>query len=329
MNAAKGAILPADHPLAGCHAKFWRAHENFDSLQSEIVSEFSSGETQLITTRGEFKPTPEDQGAFIYVIYVDEVFQPSLRYAVIIGDIVHELRSALDHLVFELAFLGLNGKSFPMRVAYPVSRDRANWSGKYVQGTLLKGVMQKHRAMIYRTQPCSGKQDAASPRAIARRKRHPLSDLDNLWNHDKHRMIQPVGVAAMRTDCRIVSHPDCEVIGTPTLNRGFFGKRFEVDTEIVAIPVRATGANPQVNVQFEGEGEICFRNGLPARESLAKIGDWVKSVLTWFQPEFETPRAKRLWDLPRGDWIDTSPFRRVKGVWVTGDNPADKPPGFP
>jgi hypothetical protein len=279
-----------------------------------------------MTTRGEFEPTA-DEDLFWYVIYVAEVFPPSLGYATIIGDIVHNLRSALDHLVFELAFLGLRGKSFPKKVAYPASRTTANWASKHVQGTLLADVMEKHRAMIYRTQPCYRKQDTASARAIARRKRHPLTDLDNLWNHDKHRMIQPVAVSALRTDCRITSHPDCEVVGLPELNRRFFGARLEADTEIVAIPIRPTGPNAHVNVQFEGEGEIGFRNGLPARESLAKIGDWVKSILTWFEPQFDTPRARPLWGLPRGDWIESSPFRHVKAVWIEGDDPTLRPPG--
>jgi hypothetical protein len=327
MASDSGPVLPIYHPLAGCEAKFWRAHEHFDALQSEITAEFASGETHLMTTRGEFKPTPDHEDVFLYVISVGEVFQPSLRYATIIGDIVHNLRSALDHLIFELAFLGLGGRSFPEKVAYPACRTQVNWNSRHVQKTMLKGVMQKHRAMIYRTQPCYRKKGTASPRAVARRKRHPLSDLDNLWSHDKHRMIQPVAIAPMTTHCQIVGLNDCEVVGVAELNRGYFGKRLEVDTEIVAIPIRATGANPQVNAQFEGEGEICFRNGLPSRESLATIGDWVQRVLTWFEPEFETPRARRLWGLPRGDWVDASPFKRVKAVWITGDDPRERPPG--
>jgi len=321
-------VLPVDHPLAGCEAKLWRAKENFETLQAEIRAEFASGETQLMTTRGEFEPVANDENLFWYVISVDEVFLPSLRYATIIGDIVHDLRSALDHLVFELAFLGLEGKSFPEKVAFPASRTRGNWRGRHVQKILLRGVLQKHRAMIYRTQPCYGRHDSASPRAIARRKRHPLTDLDNLWNHDKHRMIQPVAVAAIRTDCRIVSHPDCEILGTPRLNRKFFGKLLEVDTEIVAIPIRATGPDPRVNVQLAGECEMSFRNGLPARESLAKISEWVKSVIAWFEPQFETPRARRLWGLPRGDWIEASPFQRITDVWISGDDPRKRPPGI-
>jgi hypothetical protein len=322
---SNGPTLSADHPLAGCEAKIWRAHEHFEALQTEIAREFGSGEAQLFATRGELEATTEDVSG--YVISVSEVFPPPIRYATIIGDIVHNLRSALDHLVFELSFLGLSGKSLPRRVAYPCSTTRQNWHSKYVQQTLLAGVMQKHRAMIYRTQPCYRKKDSASPGAVRRRKRHPLSDLDNLWKHDKHRMIQPVAVAPLTTQCRIVDHPDCEIVGTPTLNRAFFGERLQVNTEIVTIPIRIIGANPHVNVQFEGEGEgeIGFRNGLPARESLAAIGDWVKTLLAWFEPEFNTPRPRRLWGLPRGDWIDTSPFRRVQAVWVTGDDPHDRP----
>jgi hypothetical protein len=320
-SAAPGPILPRDHPLAGCEAKFWRAHELFEVLQQDIRENYGTGSVQFVSFRREMKPGTQNQ--FRYVI--SEVFDPPLRYATIIGDIVHNLRSILDHLVFELAFLGEKGTVIPRKVAFPCSTTHANWNSPHVQKTMLAGIMKKHRAMLYRTQPCYRRKDAPSnPRTLKRRKPHPIADLENFWNHDKHRTLQPVAVAALLMHGTVTEVHDCQIIGVPRFNRGAFGRRFEVGTELLTVHIQQIGSNPDVLVNFEGEGEISFENGLPTRLALAFIADWVKSILSWFGPEFETPAARRLWGLSRGGWMQTPRTRRQK-TWVTGDEPHERP----
>jgi hypothetical protein len=102
---ASGPRLPRDHPLAGCEAKIWRAHEHFERLKKEI-HRLGSGEFHPATFRTELKPDAKDT----FWTVVETATDPPLEISTIIGDVVHNLRSSLDHLVFELAFLGLRGR---------------------------------------------------------------------------------------------------------------------------------------------------------------------------------------------------------------------------
>jgi hypothetical protein len=289
--------LPRDHPLRGCEEKLWRAKEHFDTLQEEIGK---LQDTELATFRGELDPDRDD----VMHIVVDTVTMPDLRIAVILGDMVHNLRSSLDHLVFELAFLGLRGKSIPDKTAFPASTTRANWRTSYVQNKLLEGVLKKHRAMLYRAQPCYRKRDSVSATTIRRRKRSPAADLNDLWNEDKHRVLRPVLLAPNELVPSVGPYIDCRPRGMPIIYSSFLGKPVKPEAKVLSIPVVVTGPNPTVGVQIELAGNISLRNGFPVLEATATIATWVQGLLAWFEPQFETPQARRLWDLPRGGWVE-------------------------
>jgi hypothetical protein len=169
--------------------------------------------------------------------------------------------------------------------------------------------MKKHRAMIYRTQPCYGLRESVTPQARLRRKRHQLADLENLWNHDKHRMLQPVSVVPMQADGTFTQFDDCEVIGNAWMNPKFLGRPLKRETEVFGMRIRRTGPKPYVHMDCQFACDIAFANGLPAEKALSDIGEWVEALIAWFMPEFETPRARRLWGQPRGGWIERSPLR--------------------
>lgn len=311
--------LPRDHPLAGCQAKLWRAHENFELLQDQIRT--WGKEVEGATFRTE--PKPHTKSTFW--TRVDTVIEPPLYISTTIGDVVHNLRSTLDHLVFELAFLGLRGQRIPERTAFPCSETKVNWRSAYVQDRLLEGVMKKHRAMLYRAQPCYGRKDTTNPNTLRRQRRRPAADLNNLWKEDKHRVIQAVAVSPYEIKPKVSGFRHCRPKGQPNICLGFLGRPLKVDAKVLEVPVEITGPEPKVNVQIEIACEIGFRNGLPARKALADIGDWVSSIIGYFTPEFETPRARRLWGLPRGSWVDAEPLRRGRtyvGEWQLTNLPA-------
>ncbi len=294
--------LPRDHPLAGCEEKLWRAQEHFELLQEEIAR---LGKVQLATFRTEPKPDTENT---LWTV-VDSITQPDLRLATILGDVIHNLRSSLDHLVFELAFLGVRGKKIPDKTAFPASLTRANWESSHVQDTLLEGLLKKHRAMLYRAQPCYRKRDSASCRAKERRKRNPIADLHNLWNEDKHRMIQPVVLAPNEMKPTLGPWHNCRPAGVPIINLDFLGQPVKPETEVLTIPVKVTGDNPSVQVKIEIGGQISLRNGFPVINAMTAIGGWVQAILMAFEPVFEAPHAQKLWYLPRGGWVEREPAR--------------------
>jgi hypothetical protein len=308
---ASGPRLPRDHPLAGCEAKIWRAHEHFERLKEEI-HDLGSGEIQLATFRTEPKPEVEDT----FWTVVESVTEPSLMISTRIGDIVHNLRSSLDHLVFELAFLGLRGRVPRKRTAFPGSKTRANWQSADVQKMMLAGVMQKHRAMLYRAQPCFRRKDNPSAATLRRRKRNPAADLQDLWNEDKHRIMQLVTVTPYEITPSVRFH-DCVRRGRATLHLDGLGEPLKAGTKVLTVPVRPTGPDPKMDVQIEISCNVTFGNGLPVLNALAQIAGWVENVIQHFEPVFETPQARRLWGLPRGSWVESRPLPKPR-KWVSG-----------
>jgi hypothetical protein len=145
--------------------------------------------------------------------------------------------------------------------------------------------------------------DSASAAAKRRWNRNPAADLNELWNEDKHRVLRPAVLAPNELIPRVGPFRDCVPRGLPTINLDFLGEPVEPET-MVLVPVTLTGPNPAVGVQIELAGRISLRNGFPVLEAMATIANWVQALLAWFEPQFETPQARRLWHLPRGGWVE-------------------------
>jgi hypothetical protein len=65
-------------------------------------------------------------------------------------------------------------------------------------------------------------------------------------------------------------------------------------------PCGRPGRPPAVELHITLGVRVSFRDGLPALHALSEIGQWVASVVALFAPVFETRKAKRLWNAPRG-----------------------------
>ena len=90
------------HPLAGCWAKVKRAKECIKNLNVEITA-FLGSEPKPYRVVGK---QDEQTGEYAFIASC-----PSLppRFAVLIGEIIHHLRSSLDHLL--CALVTQNGAS--------------------------------------------------------------------------------------------------------------------------------------------------------------------------------------------------------------------------
>jgi hypothetical protein len=112
--------------------------------------------------------------------------QPDPVWGVLIGDFVHNARSALDHLVWQLV---LNNNRRPSISNYfPVCLSRAKWDAGVAKRSSkrskspLAGVHPKHVEMIRKTQPF-----VVSTRGRPECTR--LALLNAMWNLDKHRFL--------------------------------------------------------------------------------------------------------------------------------------------
>jgi hypothetical protein len=160
------------HGLDGPRLKLGRANVHLESLKEQVqrfidgnpygaVAEYD-GQTEKCVLRTQiFVPPPQDWG-------------------IIIGDIAHNLRSALDQLVWQLACTQtatpFDKTAFPIFDVFTKYRD----NGRIV----IQNLTPRQKTLVRRLQPYH-----RGNRAIE----HPLWLLQNINNTDKHRVIQTIG----------------------------------------------------------------------------------------------------------------------------------------
>lgn len=122
-----------------------------------------------------------DKDDLRYVIYdLPPVPAPPNTFGPIVGDIVHNLRSALDHIAWNLALRNLEGTDTTPydRTAFPILDNirpqSIDWFYRCVQDVLPDAI-----PIIEELQPDHGSDTVQI---------HPLVILNGLWNGDKHRV---------------------------------------------------------------------------------------------------------------------------------------------
>jgi hypothetical protein len=162
------------HRLAGAIEKFNRAKEQFDELRSEMDAFFNK-EPKPHTSAGQF-----DSEAWEWVEEFQILEDTPVRLGVILGDVLHNLRSCLDHIVWQVTLL--DGNTPDDRTQFPIaSKSEAQF--QTMADERIPGLSQEHRAMVQRVQPYHRGDEASL---------HPLSVLADLSNIDKHRIVHPM-----------------------------------------------------------------------------------------------------------------------------------------
>jgi hypothetical protein len=156
-----------------------RAEEHLDAIKEELLSYYNADPCQM---RGKYKLDADGhRGTGEWTIRVEVL---PVRLNTLIGEFLHDLRSALDHLAWQLV-LHDGGQpsgdtSFPILKVTP----SANKQGEQTLPNVAGGLLTPARALI----------DGAQPyRLGARYADHPLWMLHQLWNIDKHRHVLAKG----------------------------------------------------------------------------------------------------------------------------------------
>lgn len=160
------------HPFAGISKKLDRADENIVNLHKEIVSFFEASKYPVL-------PHPNDklwQEALDY----HKALPIPLRFSVLTGEIVHHLRSCLDHIVWHFSSPAAR-KAHENTIEFPVYRKPLTpkqvprFDGK-IQGITNTRV----RKLIYDLQPFHDPANAATD---------PLTIVHDMDRFDKHREL--------------------------------------------------------------------------------------------------------------------------------------------
>lgn len=149
-------------------AKLDRAGELITLIHNELAAYHASDPFSFRTEQHDDPPRME--------VWVESVEPPPLRLGVLMGEFIHNLRSTLDHLVWQLALTATDHPS--ERLQFPIYTEEPNdW--RSIRGDRLKAVPDAAADAIRRLQPWH----SPTPENTA------LAVVQALSNEDKHRVI--------------------------------------------------------------------------------------------------------------------------------------------
>lgn len=267
-----------DQPPPGIQAKIDRADEHFRALDALVGAYLHSDPYRVV---GEERV---DKAQWHYDVFLEvDSYPPDEVWGPIIGDVVHNLRSALDHLAWQLA-LPIARSEHPRKIAFPIflilpKRDDPASS---------KRAKDLARMLCHLRPDCHAAIEAVQPGVDAI---HPLWLLHALWNTDKHRTLHTTGFIlgkpTDRTDAMGFSsyswgpfdraEPQRRTRlggGRMSLQAGFDRERALADKV-----ADFQGEAADVCVGSAGRGEHWWTEspfaGLPARQMLRKIREFI------------------------------------------------------
>jgi hypothetical protein len=130
--------------FTGIHAKLDRSHETLMAVAAEIAHFFEEeAKPWRIDLRSE-------EGGLRFVWRAHEVRPPPARFSVMAGEIVHGLRSSLDHMV--CAMVLARGNTIGAWHKFPVHYDSAKFF-EAVKSRALDGISAPARSWIESLQP--------------------------------------------------------------------------------------------------------------------------------------------------------------------------------
>lgn len=248
------------HPLDGAQLKLARADTHLNCIK-DAVEETPEGGPDLIP--GEFD---KDRGEYLFRALRDSRSPDWL--SPIIGDCVHNFRTALDYLVWEL--VATTGATGTTKTEFPIFTD----PGKYGQDAprKIKGVPPLSVALFERLQPFAGPNSQPGHPQWREPEREPLALLYELDKWDKHRSLNLTEDVARGLICGVERY-GFRTAPTPSIIPGRF-KRGAVIARLVV------GADrPEMDVHLSTTYNIAFERGGPA------VGEPLVQTLTHIRQE--------------------------------------------
>jgi hypothetical protein len=244
-------IDPPQASLGGAFARTARAREHILDLIARIEA-FRQEQEQACSWEWDTDPNHLGEPTLVVSGYL----QIPVAIGIIIGEVCYNLRSALDYLIYELAFLDsgkvVAGTQFPIE-------DKAKGFAWRKNGGWLGGINPLHEAAIEALQPYNGC--------------NWTTFLRNISNPDKHRHLVLHGGHFQAS-----LYADAERL------------RF------LGLPGKVTRAKhplsgKEVDVQLAISVQIEFSDGTPVIEALHELQAQVTQTLEAFQPEFQRGNA--------------------------------------
>lgn len=172
------------HPLDGVDAKLHRAIAHIANLEREIRA-FTERKPYTLRRQEE----PSAGGLEVKLFAVDSgIGDPPVSIRLLAGEVIYQLRSALDHLIHQLVIL--NGQAVKLHNSrshqFPIFETREGYVKRAPR--MIDGVSKAVAQMVEDAQPYKRLPNAP--------KQHSLWRVQDLNNTDKHRLI-PITVVGV------------------------------------------------------------------------------------------------------------------------------------
>lgn len=158
---------PPEETLTSAQRKLKRGVEHVQTLCAEADA-FEDGKAYLFESERELRSAHEAE----YRCFAAQRREMPTHWPLLAGEAIQNLRSALDHLIYEKS--GNN-----RRTQFPIFTDACEF--QVLASRKMKGVPETVRAKIEEVQPYRHMPDEPAY--------HPLAQLSSLSNLDKHRVL--------------------------------------------------------------------------------------------------------------------------------------------
>lgn len=259
-------------PLAGVREKILRAAEHLDAFTAEVDTYAASGPYSIVRAFEDHIPEQSSRPGLTWRARIDPP-APTLRLGILAGDVVHNLRSALDHLAWAVVLQngGEPSESYPA-TSFPILPNplpSAGSSPKTLTFRAKSGAASAAAETILEMlQPYNSGQDLRT---------HPLWLLNQLWNIDKHRTLNVMTIDLGRI---VMRFPD---------GRTAHATRRDVDdgTMVIWLLSEHPDFDADTQAQAEFSPSIAFRDApglgldpfVPAPDLLAQLLRFTRDVV--------------------------------------------------
>lgn len=228
MDPLEAATIRLDHACA-----------HLDSLKEEVRMYLDTQPYRVVA-----HDEPEE-GRYVYRCEIGQ--PPTPRVGLLVGDVVHSIRAALDNLVWGFARLQHDPPKNP-RLAFPIFKDftgKRGWQATGQDAALRASLPRVVADAVRDIQPWKvSKSDPTQD---------PLWVLDRLWNDDKHRSFVTTGSAGGMSEI-FMRHVSAQGFNGPWIQYGAFESG-----EIVG----GFGYTPNTKAEVDAEAKFAFDIALP------------------------------------------------------------------
>jgi len=277
-SATREREYRVNHPLQPIDWRLERADEHLATLNAERDAFFDQEDRRIV---GEFE---RDTSEYVFRFSGEP---PDPRIGLVVGEFAHNLRAALDNLVWQIVLL--RGGTPSGKTQFPIYES---WEGYQSSIWMLRGVSADDRALIEAVEPF--KHGEHAPQSY-------LALLAWLNNVDKHRFVH-AGCALPRPTPIQVSYgeegPDAGLFPWNPFPvhdiRKILGVRYapmitsDDRTELARVRIETSGPNPEMKMEGNPPVDISLSDPHEALLilDLQRAHGLVSDIVEAFRPRF-------------------------------------------